>query len=158
MTSPASPGSAATLRVWTAAAAASAALLVALLTLAPRSFVAPARSFFERATDAALAALVERLPFADTEQLLNTLLYVPLGATLALLLGRRLWMLAIPFGFAVSAIVEVAQSRIPGRVPDLQDVLWNTSGATVGAVVVCVAFIGAGIARLAARALRRGAA
>ena len=65
-------------------------------------------------------------------------MYVPLGATVALLLGRRWWPLAILTGSAVSACVEYAQRSIPGRVPDPADVLWNTVGAAIGVVVVAV--------------------
>ncbi len=50
--------------------------------------------------------------------MLNTLLLVPLGAAIALLLTRRAWPIAILVGFALSATVEYAQLSIPGRVPD----------------------------------------
>ena len=72
----------------------------------------------------------------DAERLLNTLMFVPLGATIALLLHRRLWPLAILVGFAMSAAVEYAQPTIPGRVPDAADVFWNTVGAAIGVVLV----------------------
>jgi hypothetical protein len=34
--------------------------------------------------------------------------------------------------------VEYLQVRIPGRVPDLDDVFWNSIGALAGAVVVAL--------------------
>src|SRR4051794_40336643 len=91
---------------------------VALLTLAPRTLVAPARGAFMRWVDAAAAPLLTWMPDADPERVLNTLMFVPLGATIALLLHRRAWPVAILVGFAVSACVEYAQATIPGRVPD----------------------------------------
>jgi glycopeptide antibiotics resistance protein len=36
----------------------------------------------------------------EAERLLNTLLFVPLGAAIALLLARRVWPIAILVGFA----------------------------------------------------------
>ncbi|QIG39902.1 VanZ family protein [Microbacterium sp. 4R-513] len=145
-------------RLWTAVAALSALGVVSALTLAPRSVVAPARALFERVTDAAAAPLLDALPYADPDRVLNTLLFIPLGATLALLLGRRSWPLAIVAGFALSAAVEYAQATIPGRVPDPDDVVWNTTGAAAGAVAVGILLLGAALARGIARAVRRSGA
>ena len=129
-------------------AAALAVGAVALLTLAPRSLVSPARGLFMRLMDAALAPLVDAIPYGDAERVLNALMFVPLGATIALLLHRRAWPLAIVAGFGLSAAVEYAQASIPGRVPDLDDVFWNTLGAVVGVAVVTVPRIaGAAVVR-----------
>lgn len=108
---------------------------VALLTLGPRAIVAPARGVFTEIADAVIAPLVAGIPYGD-DRALNAILFVPLGAALALLLARRFWPLAVVAGFAVSAAVEFAQVAIPGRVPDPHDVLWNTLGASAGAVIV----------------------
>lgn len=153
---PARPDTA--LRLWSAAAAASAMGVVAALTLAPRSVVAPARAVFERMADAAVAELLGWLPFADPDRVLNTLLFIPLGATLAVLLGRRLWPLAMLAGFAMSAVVEYAQGGIPGRVPDPEDVLWNSCGAVLGALAVGLAFAALRPVRVQARTVRRSTA
>jgi hypothetical protein len=132
-------------------AAALAVTAVGILTLAPRSLVAPARGAFLTAVDAASAPLLAWLPFGDAERVLNTVMFVPLGATVALLLGRRWWPLAILTCSAVSACVEHVQGSIPGRVPDPADVLWNTVGAAIGvAVVTVVRLIGGAV-----RSLRR---
>lgn len=109
---------------------------VAALTLGPRAIVAPARDAFMRSMDAVPAPLPAWISTADAERLLNTLMFVPLGATIALLLHRRLWPLAILAGFAMSAAVEYAQATIPGRVPDAADVFWNTVGAAIGVVLL----------------------
>jgi VanZ family protein len=135
-------------RLWAGAAAFSAAGFVAALTLAPRAIVAPLHSLFTRATDAATMRLLVPVGYLDLDQALNTMLFVPLGATLALVLGRRAWPLAILAGFALSATVEYAQATIPGRVPDPQDIVWNTLGAAAGALVVGLAY---GVAALSRR-------
>lgn len=124
--------------------------VVALVTLAPRRIVAPARGLFTELMDAVIPASAAGLPYAD-ERALNLVLFVPLGATLALLFSRRLWPLAIVAGLAISFGVEVAQTSIPGRVPDPHDVLWNTLGAAAGAVLVAVVRGTAASARTTAR-------
>jgi VanZ family protein len=117
-------------------AATTAVVTVVVLTLGPGAFVGPARG--------ELAALAGRVPnalpavveFGYAEQLLNVLLFVPLGATLALLLGRRMWPWVIAACSALSIAVELLQRSIAGRVPDLGDVLWNTVGAAIGVLAV----------------------
>lgn len=108
---------------------------VALLTLGPRSIIAPARSLVTEILDAVTPAFLAGLPYAD-DRALNAVLFIPLGATLALLLARGLWPVAIVGGLGLSIAVEVLQTGIPGRVPDPHDVLWNTLGAAAGALVV----------------------
>lgn len=117
-------------------AAVAATLAIAVLTLGPRTLVAPARGAFMTAMDAATAPLLLWIAYADAERILNTIMFVPLGASIALLLARRLWPLAIGLAFALSAGVEYAQSAIPGRVSDADDVLWNTTGGAIGVIVV----------------------
>ncbi|GAA1995487.1 VanZ family protein [Microbacterium pumilum] len=126
-----------------------AAAAVTILTLAPRSLVAPARGAVMRIMDAVTAPLLVWIPYDDAERLLNTLLFVPLGGTIALLLSRRAWPVAILAGVGLSVAVEYAQGSIPGRVPDLEDVLWNSLGGAIGVIVVA-------IPRLVAAAGRRG--
>jgi VanZ family protein len=133
-------------RLFTAAAAVAA---VAALTLAPQRLVGPARGLF---MDLAWPLLSE-WSYTEIESTLNALLFLPLGLALALLLGRW-WVLAAPAGFAMSFAVEVAQARIPGRVPDLDDVLWNTVGAAAGAVLVGIIRGVAALVRAIARRQR----
>jgi hypothetical protein len=118
--------------------ATAAALVIGALTLAPRAVVAPARGAFMRVVDAVTAPLLLWIPMGEAERVLNTLLFVPLGAAIALLLTRRAWPIAILVGFSLSATVEYAQLSIPGRVPDRDDVLWNTVGAAIGVVAITV--------------------
>ena len=109
------------------------------LTLAPRGVVAPARELFMRGLDGLLSPFVGALHFGDLERTLNALMFAPLGFAVALVLPRRLWIAAPLTGLLVSAVVELMQAQIPGRVSDPNDVLWNTLGALAGAVLALVA-------------------
>lgn len=67
----------------------------------------------------------------------NILLFIPFGIVLALRLHRSLWWLTVPIAAAASGLVELAQGALlPQRVADLSDVIVNTSGALIGAVLV----------------------
>lgn len=67
----------------------------------------------------------------------NILLFVPFGIVAALRLPRRLWWLAVVIAAAVSGLVELAQAiLLPDRVPALSDIIANTSGAFMGALLV----------------------
>ena len=137
------------IRVLVAAiAAVTAVAVVSGLTLAPRAIAAPLRSIFMDAVDAFSPVQVPWLAFGGADVVLNAMLFVPLGATIALLFARWAWPFAIVAGFLLSSAVEFAQTTIPGRVPDLDDVFWNTAGGAVGVIAVTVP-------RLIAAAIRR---
>lgn len=71
----------------------------------------------------------------------NVLLYMPLGVFLALALstGRSKFLSpALLLGTAVSLTMEVGQSFI-GRTPDLVDIVTNTTGHTIGYVLIVAA-------------------
>lgn len=121
------------------------AAVITALTLAPPSIAAPLRGAFLRSV--AEVGEFGWMPFREVDDLLNVLLFVPLGATLALLLARRWWPLAIVVSFALSAAVEFAQRSIPGRVPDGDDVLWNTVGAAIGVLAVTIPRLAIAVAR-----------
>jgi len=117
---------------WTLAGAVSAWLL--WMTLRPNPTVA-----------ASLALLTE--PAADrgiSPRVLiglagNVVVFVPLGAALALALGekpagRRL-LLATFIGAGLSLCIELAQMAIPSRVTAVDDLLLNTVGTAVGATI-----------------------
>ncbi len=118
--------------------AALALAAVAGLTLAPRMIVGPARRAFLDWADATTLPLFGGVAYAEAERLLNTVMFVPLGVALALLLPLRGWPLAVAAGFVVSVAVEYLQAGIPGRVPDPPDVLWNTVGGAVGVGAVAL--------------------
>jgi hypothetical protein len=120
---------------------------VAGLTLAPPSIAAPVRRVFVQAMVALAEPLVLWIPGGFSERVLNTLLFVPLGATVALLMSRRRWPVAVVAGLALSATVEFVQASIPGRVPDVADVLWNTVGGAIGVAIVTIPRLVAGARR-----------
>lgn len=66
--------------------------------------------------------------------LLNVVLFVPLGAGLALLTSWSWWRVALAAA-AASTVVELLQLVLP-RDPDPLDVVTNTLGALVGALAV----------------------
>ena len=69
----------------------------------------------------------------------NILLFIPLGIILVLRLPRKLWWLAIAIAAAFSGAVELAQAIfLPARVPAWSDIVANTSGAFIGAILVLV--------------------
>lgn len=69
----------------------------------------------------------------------NILLFVPFGIITALRLHRRWWWLSVVIGASVSGAVELAQGIfLPERVPAWSDIIANTSGSLVGALVVLV--------------------
>ncbi len=70
----------------------------------------------------------------------NVGVFVPLGACIALLLGCRvparvLW--AALGGAGLSASIELLQATLPDRVTAWEDLVLNTLGAGIGALLVC---------------------
>src|SRR3546814_5180919 len=96
--------------------AALALLLVAALTLAPQVLVGPARAAFLDWANAVTMPPFAGAGYAEAERLMNTAMFVPLGAAFALVLPWRGWPLAVPAGLGVSAAVEYAPASIPGRI------------------------------------------
>lgn len=66
----------------------------------------------------------------------NILFFVPIGLVAALLLPRRIWWLAIPIGAVLSAALELGQAAfLPQRYASATDVLANTAGGVLGALI-----------------------
>jgi VanZ family protein len=75
--------------------------------------------------------------------LLNILVYVPFGLLLAQSFLRRTspWItlpLAVGLGGVLSMALELLQAYLPSRVPSIFDVVFNTSGAFIGALAPLV--------------------
>jgi glycopeptide antibiotics resistance protein len=69
---------------------------------------------------------------------LNVALFVPVGMGLALWRRWGVWRV-VPAGLLISAAVEGAQYVLPlGRAVDVDDVLLNTIGTTIGALTVAL--------------------
>lgn len=67
------------------------------------------------------------------DAVLNVLLFMPLGAALAW--GRRGVARALLAGGCLSLAIEITQLALPGRYSTLGDVVWNTTGAGLGALL-----------------------
>jgi VanZ family protein len=125
-------------------------VLLALYSLAVLVVVAwptPVDRGASRAITRILEALHNRevlmfLGYRQVEFLSNVAMFVPLGLLIGILLGRRLWGLAILAGFALSMGIELFQHVfLPERFATVDDVIANTSGALVGALVAGVFFL-----------------
>ena len=73
----------------------------------------------------------------------NIVVFVPLGAALALALDglstRRRLLLATLIGAGLSLSIELLQATIPSRVTAVDDLLLNTIGTAIGALIsLCV--------------------
>lgn len=69
----------------------------------------------------------------------NILLFGPVGILCALLVGRRLWPVALLMGPALSGVIELVQKfLIEGRYGTVADVIANSIGATLGVLLVVV--------------------
>lgn len=96
-------------------------LLIALVTLMPRAENTAPRFDWRLTSN----------PRELAESILNVVLFLPFGAALRWLRLRFVW--AILLGFALSLAVEILQRHvIPGREGELQDLITNTIGATLG--------------------------
>jgi glycopeptide antibiotics resistance protein len=72
----------------------------------------------------------------------NMLLFVPLGGLVAYVVGPMALWLAPLLGAAVSTLVELIQGTfLPGRTADPTDVVSNTAGTLLGAVVVVIVLV-----------------
>ena len=70
-------------------------------------------------------------PHAGADAILNTALFLPIGAALALV-GMR-WRLALAVSVGISLTVELLQLTLPiGRVASVSDLLANVLGAAIG--------------------------
>lgn len=115
------------------------AYLVALgvVGLGAKAVDAPYDAAVTTGIDWARGAGLEDLRYGHVEALANLAFFLPLGALLALLLPRRGWWLAAVVGFGLSLAIEAAQLLLlSARTPHLRDVLFNTAGATIGALAV----------------------
>ncbi|MCZ2820738.1 VanZ family protein [Modestobacter sp. VKM Ac-2977] len=132
-------------------AAVAVLVVVGGITLGPTGFVADARRAVVAGVEALAAPWPGTVHRAQVEAVANALLFVPVGALAALVLRRSGPVAPLALGAATSVLIELAQTALPGRVPDLVDVAANTAGTLVGVALtsVCLAV---------ARRSRRGAA
>lgn len=71
----------------------------------------------------------------------NVLLFVPWGFLLFLALYKakrptiQTYVLTILLGLSFTSIIEACQYFLPSRVADINDIIWNTAGAAIGAIL-----------------------
>ncbi len=82
-----------------------------------------------------LAPLTSRLSIERIEFLANIGLFLPLGVFLLLLVGTRLWFVALAAGIVLTSMIENIQRSVPGRVSDPRDVAANSIGMVIGIVL-----------------------
>ena len=96
----------------------------------------------DRAAAGLLAEITRAVPFLTydvIETAANVVLFVPLGALLALVLTRRA-PLVLGIALLATVAIELAQAvLLPERTPSLRDILANLCGAAVGLGVVLLA-------------------
>ena len=77
----------------------------------------------------------------------NIVLFIPVGVFIVVLAGARRWWWAVLVGFAASCTIELCQLLfLSSRFATLNDVIANTSGAVVGALLGLILLIVAEIA------------
>jgi glycopeptide antibiotics resistance protein len=112
-------------------------LFVAVITLTPKM---PGANFVGRVVDRLLASLQYRglfpnANFLTIEFIGNILMFVPLGIFVAMLVSRRRWWLLLFTGTLMSGFIELSQMLfLPGRVPEVRDLISNSTGFLIGAV------------------------
>ena len=130
---------------------------VGLVTLTPGSdapdyadFAARVLARLQRYPD--LDPLTSRLSVERIEFLANIGLFVPLGVFLLLLVGTRLWFVALMAGIVLTSMIEAVQKEIPGRVSDPRDVAANSIGMFAGVALAVLLTLPATLRRRRDRA------
>lgn len=102
--------------------------------------------------------LLEFLGYPQVEFASNIALFIPLGLLLGLLLGRRIWGIAVLICLTASAAIEAVQFVfLPARFATVDDIIANTLGGLIGALVAG-ALLARGRRRREERARRRASA
>lgn len=126
------------LRVWLAAIALSiyvAFVLIVTLTPSPvdLSFRNDLVNLLDKLHERGLPGLID---YRFVEFTSNVTLFIPVGFIASLLLPRRAWWLVLLIGPLFSLAIEFAQQTfLPARYATVSDVVANSIGTLVGAVV-----------------------
>lgn len=121
---------------WLALAITAAAILV--ITFWPTPVDAQAHDGLQKAlTTLHEVGVPKAVDYNFVEVSSNGIMFLPLGALIAMLLPLRRWWIAILVGCATSSLIELIQLLfLPQRFASLTDIAANTTGALVGAAVV----------------------
>ncbi|PCC18243.1 VanZ family protein [Brevibacterium aurantiacum] len=113
-------------------------LFIGLMTLTPYQLdVSPGGPIGKLLEFFAAHRLTAWLTYTRVELLANVAMFIPFGFLLALHLGRRRWWLGWVAGAAFTCIIEGTQATLlsPTRYGTISDLVTNTIGAGVGAVL-----------------------
>ena len=124
---------------------------IAWLTLGPQPTNPSTRGFFDSVI-AVVNSVVPSLGFDynDLEFLGNIAIFVPIGFLFVAIFGRRFWWVALLIGVAMTCSIEWTQEYLPTRVPDIRDIIANSTGTVIGVLLA----IAAGFLRRAKRTRR----
>jgi VanZ family protein len=83
----------------------------------------------------------EWLNYALVEFTANIALFLPVGLLGVVLVGVDRWWMTVLAGLLLSSLIELSQLLfLPSRFPTLYDVLANTTGTVLGALLAVIAF------------------
>jgi VanZ family protein len=82
--------------------------------------------------------LTDWITYQRLEFTANVFMFIPIGMFLLLLVGRRLWFVAILAGVALTVTIETVQLFLPDRVSDVSDIIANSVGTLIGVLFTLV--------------------
>ncbi|GAA1858590.1 VanZ family protein [Brevibacterium marinum] len=119
-------------------------LFIAFMTLTPQQLDTSPEGPIGRVLDFfASHRLTEWLTYGRVEKLANVAMFVPFGFLLAFHLGRRRWWIGWAVGAAFTCVIEGTQATLlsPTRYATVSDLITNTLGAGIGAVLALVLMV-----------------
>ena len=82
-----------------------------------------------------LPRLASLITYDNVEFAANVVMFIPVGIFFVVLFGRKLWWLSLLICLAMTGFIESIQHVIPGRVPDVRDLVSNSLGGLIGVIV-----------------------
>lgn len=116
-------------------------LFIAFMTLTPQQLDTSPEGPIGRLLEFFAAHQVTAwLTYPVVERLANVAMFVPFGFLLALHLGRRRWWIGWAVGVVFTCLIEGTQATLlsPTRFATVSDLVTNTIGAGIGAVLALV--------------------
>lgn len=116
--------------------------LIAVVVFAITFWPTPVDRPFHSALGRVLASLhrsgmPEWITYSVVESASNVVMFVPLGALIAILAVPSLWWVCGVFGLTASLIIELTQVLVlPERFASAADLAANTAGALLGGVLI----------------------
>lgn len=119
-------------------------LFIGFMTLTPMQLdVSPAGPIGRLLQFFADHQVTSWLTYALVEKLANVAMFVPFGLLVALHMGRRRWWIGWAVGAAFTLLIEGTQATLlsPTRYGTISDLITNTLGAGIGAVLALVLMV-----------------